>query len=298
MSSREGMRSVVLAAVAGSSRLFEKLEGAEALHAVERCMKRMRRGIDAFHGRIVRTGRHDLTAVFDRADDACQAAIAMQRRIADLPPVCGIQLAICIGFHHGPVIQVGDEYLGDCVNTAECLAGLAGAGQVLTSSETRALLSLPLQQATRHLQDRSINGLPQNREVFEVLWFEHRADPAHPLGEQRPAAKERELRLCVRYGRFVKLLDRHRSSVLMGRDVGCEIAVSDRRASRNHALIERRGEHFVLKDVSTNGTFVTVKGEHELFLRHEEFVLRGSGIIAFAASAASPGADIAEFEHV
>lgn len=36
MSGREEMQSVVLAAVAGSSRLFEKLGGTEALHAVER----------------------------------------------------------------------------------------------------------------------------------------------------------------------------------------------------------------------------------------------------------------------
>jgi adenylate cyclase len=102
---QERMLSVVFAAVAGSSRLFEKLAGAEALHAVDRCMKRMRRGIDGFHGRIVKTGRDDLTALFDNANDACQAAIAMQRRVADLPPVSGVQLAIRVGFHHGAVIE-------------------------------------------------------------------------------------------------------------------------------------------------------------------------------------------------
>ena len=94
------------------------------------------------------------------------------------------------------------------------------------------------------------------------------------------------------------MLDKNRPRVGMGRDTSCEITVRDRRASRNHATIEKRGEHFVLSDISTNGTFVTVNGENELFLRCEEFVLRGSGIIAFATSASSPSADIAEFEHL
>ncbi len=298
MSSRERTLSIVLAAVAGSSRLFEKLEGAEALHAVDRCMKRMSRGVDSFDGRLVRIGRHDLTAVFNNANDACQAAIAMQRRIADLPPVCGVQLAIRIGFHHGPVLEVDGEFVGECVNTAECLAGLAGAGQVLTSSETRSLLSPHLQLSTRRLTDLPTGSLPEQDEVFEVLWLQHVAAAPTVIVEPCASAKERDLRLCVRYGHHVKLLDKHRPSMLIGRDVGCEIIIRDRRASRNHALLERRGDHFVLKDVSTNGTYVTLKGEQERFLKRQELVLHGSGVISFAASAASPGADIARFEHL
>jgi hypothetical protein len=78
------------------------------LHAVERCMKRMARGVEGFRGRIVRrasatNSRRSST----NADDACQAAIAMQRRVADLPPVSGVQLAIRVGFHHGPVREDG-----------------------------------------------------------------------------------------------------------------------------------------------------------------------------------------------
>ena len=298
MSRGEDMRSVVLAAVAGSSRLFEKLGGTEALHAVERCLKRMSRGIDGFHGRIVRTGRHDLMAIFDNVNDACQAAIAMQRRIADLPPISGVQLAIRIGFHHGPVVEAGGEFIGDSVNTAECLAGLAGAGQILTNHETRVLLSPSLRESTRALANGPAANRAGEQQNFEVLWQEQRAEPARPVVEAHPEARERELRLCVRYGRSVKLLDKHRQSLHMGRDGDCEIIIRDRRASRQHAMIERRGDHFVLKDVSTNGTFVTVHGESELFVRHEEFVLRGSGVISFAASAGSPSADIAEFEHV
>ncbi len=112
------------------------------------------------------------------------------------------------------------------------------------------------------------------------------------------APSERDPRLCLRYAGQVKLLDRLRPKLLMGRDSGCDVTVRDRRASRHHARIERRGDFFVLSDLSTNGTFVTISGGPELLVRREEFVLRGSGIISFAASASSPGADIAEFEYL
>lgn len=297
MSSKERTLSVVVAVVDETPRLFEKLGGAEALHAIDRCMKRMLRGIDGFHGQVVRSRRDDLTAIFANANDACQATIAMQRRIADLPPVSGMQLAIRVGFQHGTVFEQGGDFLGDCVNTAECLAELAVAGQVLTSGEARALLSPHLQSSTRHLQHLDTHELPTKTQVFEVPWLEPRAAAAPVVIPPRPAP-ERDLRLCVRYGGDVKLLDRQRPTLVMGRDAACDINVRDRRASRHHARIERRGEHFVLRDLSTNGTFITVSGERELFLRHEEFVLRGSGIISFASSANHPNADIAEFEHL
>jgi adenylate cyclase len=298
MSSRERMLSVVSAAVAESSRLFGKLQNAEALHAVDRCLKRMTRAIDGFHGRLVTIGRDDLGAVFDNASDACQAAIAMQRRTADLPPVSGIQLAIRIGFHHGPVVEASGKILGDGATQAEGLAGQAGPGQILTSSTTQSLLTPQLQLSTCRLENDGNAALPAAEPLFEVLWSEPRVDAPKVIFDVPTVNRERELRLCVRYGNYVKLLDRHRPSVVMGRDATCEITVHNRRASRNHARIERRGSHFVLTDLSTNGTFVTVNGEQELFLRHEQFILRGRGVISFAASAGSPTADIAEFEHL
>ncbi|MCP5230431.1 FHA domain-containing protein [Accumulibacter sp.] len=300
MSSVEGMLSVLVAAVAGSSKLSEKSGGTEASRAVDRCRKRMARGVEGFRGRIVNSRRDQLVALFDSADDACQAATAMQRRVIDLPPVAGIQLSIRVGFHHGRVREDDAGLLGDGLSSAEALAALAREGQTLTSGETRELLSPQLQATTRALEGLAEAVLPAERDVFEVLWLEAKAPSAgRKLAEPPPApARERGLRLCLRYGGQVKLLDRNRPRLDMGRDAGCEITIRDRRASRNHATIERRGEHFVLRDFSTNGTFVTVNGENELFLRHEEFVLRGSGIIAFAASASGRSADIAEFEHL
>jgi adenylate cyclase len=299
MGKKEKIQSVLFSDVSGSTRLYEKLGDTEALRAVDRCLKRMERAVEGFRGRIVKNIGDEVMAVFDSADDAFQAATEMQQRITDLPPVSGVKLAIRVGFHHGSVIEEGGDVFGDSVNTAARLAGLAKAGQVLISGQTQAMLSSLLQLATRDLDQMSVKGKAEDLHVFEVIWQESEELTMKAVSI-RPAAVKggHGVRLCVRYAGAVIILDEKKSSMNMGRDAECDITVRDRRASRHHAKIERRGEKFVLSDQSTNGTFVTVANELELFLRREEIVLRGNGVICFSASASSPDADCAEYEHI
>ena len=49
----------------GSTRLYEKLGDTEALRAVERCIKRMERAVEAFRGKVVKTIGDEVMAVFD-----------------------------------------------------------------------------------------------------------------------------------------------------------------------------------------------------------------------------------------
>ncbi len=77
---------VMFADVSGSTALFEKLGDREAMHAVERCLKRMNRSIDGYTGKTIQIVGDELLASFENAEEACQAAIDMQQRIADLPP--------------------------------------------------------------------------------------------------------------------------------------------------------------------------------------------------------------------
>lgn len=299
MGKKEKMLSVLFSDVSGSTRLYEKLGDTEALRAVDRCLKRMERAVESFRGHIVKNIGDEVMAVFTSADDAFQAATEMQQRITDLPPVSGVKLAIRVGFHHGPVIEEGGDVFGDSVNTAARLAGLAKAGQVLISGQTQTLLSSLLQQSTRDLDQMSVKGKAEDLHVFEVIWQESDELTMKAVSIRPTAATGGQgTRLCVRYAGEVIMLDEKKSSLNMGRDAECDVTVRDRRASRQHAKIERRGEKFVLSDQSTNGTFVTVANEPELFLRREEIVLRGSGLICFSASARSPEADCAEYEHL
>lgn len=299
MTGNERALAILFADVSGSTRLYEKLGDAEALRAVERCIKRMERVIEGFRGRVVKTIGDEVMAVFETAEEAFNAASDMQQRITDLPPVSGVKLAIRVGFHFGPVIEDKGDFFGDTVNTAARLAGLAKAGQALTSGDTVEQLPELLRQSTRDLETMSVKGKAEELHVFEVLWQD-----GEELTMKAPsirasasaAAGSANVRLCVRYAGEVLVLDDKRPSISLGRDAACDLVIRDRRASRNHGKIERRGDKFVLADISTNGTYVQLKDEAEFFLRREEVVLRSNGRLAFAAPIHSEGADIAEFE--
>lgn len=301
MSGKERVLTILFADVSGSTRLYEKLGDTEALRAVERCIKRMERSVEGYRGRVVKTIGDEIMAVFESAEDAFQAAVDMQQRITDLPPVSGVKLGIRLGFHLGPVIEDKDDYFGDTVNTAARLTGLAKAGQILTSGETIAALPELLQESTRDLDQMAVKGKVEQLNVFEVLWQEgEELTMKAPSLKARPAsAAAKPVRLCVRHLGKVLVIDDKTSSLSLGRDGGCDLVIVDRRASRNHCKIERRGDKFVLTDISTNGTYVTFSGEPEFFLRREDLILRGSGRISFAASASShESADVVDFEHL
>ena len=290
-------RSVLFACVCGNARLHEKLGSTEALRAVDRCLKRMERAVTAFGGRNIKSVSNELMAFFGCADDAYFAAVEMQARVADLPPVSGVELAIRIGFSSGQLTEEADTYSGEPVNKALSLAGLAKPGQILTCQETRTTLSPVLKKSTRDL-GTAVSGQLKNVAIFEATTPETTVISRMPIDNAnasgQPAAPGERLRLY--YGDEVVILDDRKKSLSMGRDVDSDVVIHDRRASRHHARIERQGSSLVLIDQSTNGTYVTFNGRPELLLRREECVLRDKGLICFAAPGSSPDADFANFE--
>ena len=281
MSRSPAALSVLFADVSGSVRLHQKLGDGEASRAVDRCLKRMGRAVEAFGGRRVGPVGDRLMAVFDQPDPAFQAALQMQERVADLPPVSGVKLAIGVGLAHGAVseTQGGLGLVGEAVDAAAQLAALAKPGQVLISRQAQSALSALWQKTTRDLRPAA-DGLPGTT-VFELV----------PPADSTLAAP-----LVVRYGDALVVLSERQPVIVMGRDAECDVAIRDRRASRQHARIELRDDRIVLIDHSSNGTYVTLDDQPELFLRGDECVIHGRGVISFASSSTSPDADCATFE--
>ena len=275
MSRSRAVQSVLFADLPESARLRRKLGDGEASRAVDRCRKRMERAVEVFGGRLVEAVGDRLTAVFTQADQAVQAALLMRERVADLPPVAGITLTIRAGLALG---EVDEDSGGPAVEAALQLAQRAQAGQLLASQPARAALSAPRQESTRALP--TATGDLAAEPVFELLGANENA-AASPF--------------VLRYGDAALTLGGSRRVIVMGRDAECDVAIRDRRASRRHATLELRGDRVVLIDHSTNGTYVTLKGQPELYLRGAECVLGGPGLISFAAPADSADADCATF---
>jgi hypothetical protein len=107
------------------------------------------------------------------------------------------------------------------------------------------------------------------------------------------AAQPREL--LVHHGAQEFLLGAERPALLLGRDAACDVVLTDPKASRQHARIEKRRDKFFLVDQSSNGTYLTFEGDPEIGLRREEAMLRRSGRIVFGHSAAEPTTDVVTF---
>ena len=288
--------SVLLADISGSARLHEKLGGAEALRAVDRCLKRMERAVEIFGGHIVKAVGDELMATFNHAEEALQAAVEMHQRVADLPPVSGIKLEIRIGFAHGAVGDEEGKPDGDTVRLAASLAGIAKSGQILCSKETISHFPEAQQKAARVLDLPLAEGGPLAGGVAEIMVSSLLIPVTRGLPVSDEVARPSHIRL--HYRDKSAILDKNNAILHLGRDEHCDFVIHDRRASRQHAVIEWRGDKPVLIDKSTNGTYVTAGDEPEKFVRRKEFILSGKGMICFSASVSSPDADFICFEVI
>lgn len=295
MSRQQQKLVVMFADVSGSARLFERLGDTEAVHAVERCLKRMNRSIEGYRGRTVQVVGDELLATFESPDEACQAAIDMQQRIADLPPVSGLKLTIRIGLHLGEVSVDGEgQITGDVVTSAARIVGAARRDQILASAHLIA--ALPAQAPISIRPMPNLGTIPQNGEQITlhlIEWISNTISNASSGLSVMPIE-----RLCVRYRGKAYLLDDKTPVLTLGRDLGNKLQIEDRKASRLHARIEKRRDGYYLVDTSTNGTFVSFTGKQEVLVRRHELLLERSGNICFGSSKNDPSADYADFEHL
>lgn len=288
--------SVLAAGIANSTRLHEKLGGSEASWAVDRCLKRIERAVEASGGRIVQTGGDETLAAFDSADAVVNAAIEMQQRIAGLPPVSGVKMTIRVGISCGRASRPDQPDDGLVRETAH-LMGIARSGQTLANG--KILEALP--ETMRMLVTDTALTLPNesggSESIVEIAPSETPAAGSAENGLPRESNAAgftgAWLRLC--YGQDTVVLDERSLVITMGRDGACDIVIRNPRASRRHATIKRCGNLVVLTDKSTNGTYVTIKGNSEQFVRHSECSLYRSGIITFASSSFAPDTDSIHF---
>jgi predicted component of type VI protein secretion system len=77
---------------------------------------------------------------------------------------------------------------------------------------------------------------------------------------------------------------------LFGRDVGCDVVVNDASVSRRHAVVERRGERWLILDQqSANGTFVDGQRVIQAYLGSGQELRIGS--VAFRVTATADSDD-------
>lgn len=103
-----------------------------------------------------------------------------------------------------------------------------------------------------------------------------------PLAELAPLPANRRYSLAVILGANAgQIFPLSRPRVVMGRGAGCDLQLSDSEVSRQHAMLEIRGDEATLTDLtSTNGTYVDgVRIDKTVLTSHQEFSVGTSTIM-------------------
>lgn len=306
--------SLLLIGIADKGRHADAPEHA----ALEHCRKLALRCIEIFGGRAVGTNAAQIVAAFGSANTACRAAIVIREKTAALLPTDGSAPDIRIA-----CLQ-GQEYFDRTADTlrTDTLAPIAAAlmadsdaGHMRIDANMLNALSPDLQRHFQPSADRPNDALSANCHFYRYQPAESEAAaattdiavpdasarmlsvtrpeyvaqqasaglPPHPRkSTSTPEASRMRLRL-YHAGAHVTL-GSEKLAFTIGRDKNCHLPIAGANISRLHAWIYADAGHFILRDQSTNGTFVKIDNMPEIHLRHQEIPLYDQGVIGIAGS--------------
>jgi class 3 adenylate cyclase len=161
--------AILAADVAG----FSRLVGADEEGTLERLRALRTRLIDpeigAHRGRIVRVMGDGLLVEFASAIDAVLCAIAVQRAAAAAaaPPERPIRLRV--GINVGDVLADGDDILGDNVNIAARLEGIAEPGGICLSAAAYEQIRGRLEIAVADLGEQDLKNIARPLRAYRVV---------------------------------------------------------------------------------------------------------------------------------
>ena len=165
------LAAVLAADVAGYSRLMAADEEA-TLRTLTAYRSTVADLVSEHGGRIFGTAGDSVIAEFGSAVQAVRSAVAIQRalhrRNADLPHDRRMQFRI--GINVGDVMVEGEDLLGDGVNVAARLEGVATPGGICVSSFVRDQIDGKLNFTLTPLGERSLKNIVKPIQVYAVDW--------------------------------------------------------------------------------------------------------------------------------
>jgi class 3 adenylate cyclase len=286
--------AILFADVVGSTQLYEQLGDAPAREMVGRCLEIMREATESNRGSVIKTMGDEIMSTFPTADDAMNAAKRMQEVISTDPSLAhdNGHVAIRIGCHYGAVVQEQRDIFGSAVHTANRMTSQAKAMQIITTLSTVERLSAEWQATARQIDVATVRGKADEVILFEVLWQPDDATSMLPSIAWSNAKRARPRRLSLRCQGQEVTVGEGRKSVTLGRAEENDIVVKGNLISRVHARVESSRDRFTLIDESTNGTFVQTSDGEEIFVRRDNTLLNGAGVIGLGR-VAQPGTALA-----
>jgi class 3 adenylate cyclase len=294
---RQEQATLLFADICGSTGLFERYGDLHARQIEARVLDLLAACTVAHQGTVIKTIGDEIMSRFPNAERGVSAACEMQQGIKDDPVLAELGIAIRIGLHHGPVLAERNDVFGDAVNVAARMVALAKADQIITTRETVGCLSADSRQTTRSLGRSWVRGKQNEMEIAEVIWYESGSLTQMSDGEtQKILRNQLYARLILDYRDQNIPITPSTQVFTIGRGLKNNLVVERELVSRSHATIEFRQGKFILKDNSTNGTYLLLENGARFFVRREEFTLHERGVICLGQAAFEDNPDVIRYE--
>ncbi|AZO18447.1 MULTISPECIES: adenylate/guanylate cyclase domain-containing protein [unclassified Mesorhizobium] len=289
------LAAVLLADVVGSTPLYERIGDDAALRQVSDCLDAIRAIVAEHGGDFIYSKGDDVLSLFESSEAALRAVCQINSQLTRGP------LSARIGLHFGAVIRARGAVFGDVVNVTARLSTTANPGEVLISQSFFEALSAGSRSALRLLDKMAFKG---KQELFDVYTL--RSDDGVPSTNvasrgtiiERRSAPPRQINLVIRYGDQLGSC-RNNEFVTIGRSPECDIVVQRPWVSRHHATFTISNGKARLVERSSSGTFVSMgPGQEEVFVRREDILLFGSGVISPGRRSSLGDAQILHYEIV
>lgn len=131
----------------------------------------VRAAVSRARGREVDARADEYFAVFERAVDAVEAAVAIQRVLGKRRRPDDLEVRVRIGIHSGRPALTDAGYVGLPVHTTARVCAAGYGGQVVISGETRAAIGLatPAGMHFRSLGRHRLPGFAHAQALFQVV---------------------------------------------------------------------------------------------------------------------------------
>src|SRR6266566_314919 len=141
------------------------------------------------HGRIVKLTGDGILVEFPSVVSAVACAAEIQRAVrarnASVPPETRIEFRI--GVNVGDVIVEGDDILGDGVNVAARLEGIAPVGGIAVSQSVRDHVGNRLDLDFEDMGERRLKNIEAPIRVYSISVERPSGDVAASVGQERPS---------------------------------------------------------------------------------------------------------------
>ncbi|MDA8404826.1 MAG: adenylate/guanylate cyclase domain-containing protein [Desulfobacteraceae bacterium] len=278
--------AILFADISKSSKIYELSGDQAGQEIVGKILKHLSDLTVRFEGKVIKTVGDAILATFDSSGNSIEAAKSMQKAMKEGIWKNGIKLSsegvplvnIHIGIHYGPVVMDHGDIFGDAVNVAARVVDYANPQQIVATRATIDHLPEDSSHFTRYITKITAKNISGEIELFEII---HEDQNTTMVIDCRKLSKALCSSLYLMRGGQVITVDFQKPAISIGREEFNDVVIQYSWISRIHAHIENRNGVFMLKDKSTNGTFIYPQDAEPMYVNKGEHPLAGKGVIVF-----------------